>query len=140
MKKRILILFIFLVPWILVATGQRVVTLKECYEKAYASSPVSRENDLLTGIWELKDKNISRSWLPSLDAGGHFIYNSSVVDMSDVLGSLPVPGIADLIRPLPHEQYKVTIEVNQLIYDGGASKRGKELEKTDLAISRKPNE
>lgn len=137
MKRIWLLLFVCGVLRGPVISGQEVVTLKNCYEKAYAASPVSREEGIFSGIWELKDKNLSRAWLPSLDASGNFIYNSSVVDMGDVIGSLPVPGIADLIRPLPHEQYKATIEVNQLLYDGGASKRARELEKTDLEINRK---
>jgi outer membrane protein TolC len=119
---------------------QKLITLKECYEKAYAVSPVSRENKTYTNIWQLKDRNLSKGWLPTLDANGSFVYNSSVVDMSEVLGSLPVPGIAGLIHPLPHEQYKVTLDINQMIYDGGAVKSQRALEKADLDVSRMQTE
>ena len=69
-----------------------------------------------------------------------FVYNSSVIDMTDVLGSLPIPGIAGLIRPLPHEQYKLTVDINQVIYDGGAIKGARALEKADLNINEKQTE
>jgi outer membrane protein TolC len=140
MNKKIMILFILIIPWISCVTGQEILTLKECYDKAYTAAPVAGEKKAYSDIWQLKDKNLSRSWLPTLDANGSFIYNSSVVDMTDVLGSLPLPGIADLIRPLPHEQYKVTLDVNQMIYDGGATRSARALEKADLNINEKQTE
>jgi outer membrane protein TolC len=60
--------------------------------------------------------------------------------MSGVLGSLPIPGIADAIKPLPHEQYKVTVDINQVIYDGGAIKGARALEKADLSVNQKQTE
>lgn len=121
-------------------SGQKIITLKECYERAYAAAPVSAEKGIYDNIWQIKDKNLSKGWLPSLDANGSLIYNSSVVDMTDVIGALPVPGIADLIKPLPHEQYKITLDINQMIYDGGSIKSARALEKADLQINEKQNE
>jgi outer membrane protein TolC len=60
--------------------------------------------------------------------------------MGGILGSLPIPGIADAIKPLPHEQYKITVDINQVIYDGGAVRNAKALEKADLSINRKQTE
>jgi outer membrane protein TolC len=48
---------------------------------------------------------------------------------------LPFPGIADALRPLPHDQYKLTLDINQVIYDGGAIKGAKDLEKADLKVN-----
>jgi len=140
MKRRFLI---FLGAGILACqgmSGQRIITLKECYERAYAAAPISAEKGIYDNIWQIKDKNLSKGWLPSLDANGSLVYNSSVVDMTDVIGALPVPGIADLIKPLPHEQYKITVDINQMIYDGGSIKSARALEKADLQINEKQNE
>ncbi len=137
MEKKILILSLLLIQFCSVMWSQKILTLKECYEKAYIASPVAGEKKTYSDIWQLRDKNLSRAWLPTLDANGSFIYNSSVVDMTDVLGSLPVPGIADMIKPLPHEQYKVTLDINQTIYDGGAIRSSRALEKADLFINEK---
>jgi len=138
MRRRLLILFILIAP--LPVFSQKVMTLKECYEKAYAVAPVSAEKEAFNNIWQIKDKNLTRGWLPTLDANGSFIFNSSVVDMTEVLGSVPIPGIADLIEPLPHEQYKLTVDINQVIYDGGAIKGARALEKTELNINEKQTE
>jgi outer membrane protein TolC len=120
--------------------SQKILTLKECYDMAMAATPIAAEREAYSQISAAKDKNLSKSWFPTLDASGSFIYNSSVVDMTDVLGSLPVPGIADLIKPLPHEQYKLTVDINQVIYDGGAIKGARALEKADLNINQKQTE
>jgi outer membrane protein TolC len=91
-------------------------------------------------ISRLKDENLVKGWLPTLDANGSFIYNSSVLDLSSVLGSLPIPGIAGAIKPLPNEQYKVTVDINQVIYDGGAIKGARALEKAELLVNQKQTE
>ena len=72
------------------------------------ANSLAGEKTAYSDISELKDENLSKEWLPTLDANGSFIYNSSVVDMRGVLGSLPIPGIANAIKPLPNEQYKIT--------------------------------
>lgn len=118
-----------------VILAQNSLTLKECYDRAYANAPISSEKEIYSNIWQLKDNNLSKGWLPTVDMNGNFVYNSSVVDMTEVLGSLPFPGISDLISPLPHEQYKITLDVNQMIYDGGAVKSARNLEKVEGKIN-----
>jgi outer membrane protein TolC len=120
-----------------VIEAQKILTLKECYDLALGKTALAKEKEAYSSIWQLKDKNLLKGWLPTLDANGSFVYNSSVVDMGDILASLPVPGITDFIKPLPHEQYKITIDVNQVIYDGGAVKSARALEEADLRINEK---
>lgn len=117
--------------------AQKVITLKECYESAMNTNPLAGEKAAYSGISELKQKNISAAWYPTLDLNATALYNSDVVDLGKPLGSLPFPGIADAISPLPHDQYKVTIDINQVIYDGGAGKSAKALENADLRVNEK---
>jgi outer membrane protein TolC len=117
--------------------AQQVVTLRECYERAGAESAISSDKEAYSGLWQIRDKNLTREWLPSLDANGSFVYHSSVADLSEVIGGLPVPGLADMIKPMPHEQYRLSLEVNQLIYDGGAVKGARALEKAGYRVSEK---
>jgi outer membrane protein TolC len=139
MKRKILILIV-LVAGSSAISGQKILTLKECYDRAAAKSALASEKEAYSGISALKDLNLSKGWLPTLDANGSFVYNSSVVDMKSALGALPIPGIADAIKPLPHEQYKITVDINQVIYDGGAIKGARELEKADLSVNEKQTE
>jgi outer membrane protein TolC len=107
---------------------------------AKSSTSLSGEKEAYNNISKLKISNLSKGWLPTLDANGSFIYNSSVIDMSNILGSLPIAGIANAIKPLPHEQYKITLDINQVIYDGGAIKGARALEKADLSVNEKQTE
>lgn len=135
MKRKVLIIILFLIPGISMLRGQKVLTLKECYDLSLASNALAGEKNAYSGISALKENNLTKGWLPTLDANGSFVYNSSVIDMSNALGSLPIPGIADAIKPLPHEQYKITLDINQLIYDGGAIKGARDAEKADLKVN-----
>ena len=140
MKRKVLILIILIIPWALTIRAQKILTLKECYDQAMTANPLTGEKEAYNSISKLKDNNLSKGWLPTLDANGSILYNSSVIDMSSVLGSLPIPGIADAIKPLPHEQYKITVDINQVIYDGGAIKSAKTLENAELKVNEKQTE
>ena len=140
MKRKVLILIILIFSCPFILRAQKILTLKECYDMAMSANALAGEKASYSGISKLKDVNLAKGWLPTLDANGSFIYNSSVIDMSSVLGSLPIPGIADAIKPLPHEQYKITVDINQVIYDGGAIKGARALEKADLSINEKQTE
>lgn len=128
------VLLILAAPFI---QAQQVLTLRECYDRAATVSAISSDKEVYSGIWQIRDQNLAREWLPSLDANGSFVYHSSVVDLSEVIGGLPVPGMAGLIRPMPHEQYRLTVEVNQMLYDGGAIRGARALEKAGLRVSEK---
>lgn len=140
MKTSYLILPVVVILSTLPSFSQQKLTLKECYEKAALVNPLSAEKETHAVISGLRDRNISKNRLPSVDAAGSILYNSSVIDLSNTLGQLPFPGIADAIDPLPHEQYKITLELNQVIYDGGAVRSARALEKADLEINLKQTE
>ncbi|HEX2970139.1 MAG TPA: TolC family protein [Bacteroidales bacterium] len=120
--------------------SQKVLTLKECNDAAINASALAGEKSAYSEISAIKDKNIARGWLPTFDLNGSILYNSEVVDLSSILGNLPFPGIADAIKPLPHDQYKLTVDINQVIYDGGAMKSARKLEKADLNVNEKQTE
>ncbi|MGA1977341.1 MAG: TolC family protein [Bacteroidales bacterium] len=140
MKKRALILFLLIMPWLSILRGQKIITLRECYDKASAAAAFADEKTQWSDIWQLRDRNLSKGWLPSLDANGSFAYNSEVIDLGSVLGKLPIPGLANAIKPLPNEQYKMTLDINQVIWDGGAIKSARALEKSDMTLNQKQTE
>jgi Outer membrane protein len=140
MKRNVLIIIVLIISLANTLNAQKILTLKECYDQAMASNALAGEKKGYSDISRLKDENLVMGWLPTLDANGSLIYNSSVVDLSGVLGSLPIPGIANAIKPLPNEQYKITLDINQVIYDGGAIKGARALEKADLSVNEKQTE
>jgi outer membrane protein TolC len=140
MKRKVLISIVLILSWSFIIQAQKILTLKECYDKAVRTNALAGEKEAYNKISKLKDENLSTGWLPTLDANGSLIYNSSVADLSGVIGSLPIPGIAGAIKPSPNEQYKITVDINQTIYDGGATKASRELENADLNINTKQTE
>jgi len=140
MKSNLYFLLAILIELNLSAGAQDALTLKECYDRAIAVNSLSKEKDLYNSIWQLRDENLAKNWLPTLDVNGSFIYNSSVVDLRSTLESLPFPGIADALKPLPNEQYKLTIDVNQVFFDGGLTKNTRALQKADLNLNEKQTE
>jgi outer membrane protein TolC len=140
MKRKFMIISMMLLPCLSELNAQKILTLGECYSGAAASNALVDEKSAYSNIWQLKDQNLLKGWLPSLDANGSFIYNSSVIDLSSTLGSLPIPGIASAIKPLPNEQYKITLDINQAIYDGGAIKNARALGKAELNVNEKQTE
>ncbi len=140
MNRKELIFLAVLILGPMTLQGQKVLTLKECYDQAMMATALAGEKSGYSDISKLNDENLVKGWLPSLDANGSYIYNSSVIDFSGVLGSLPIPGIANAIKPLPNEQYKVTLDINQVIYDGGAIKSARALEKVDMKVNQKQTE
>lgn len=140
MKNRILIFLLIAFIWVPELYSQKIMTLRECYDLAMNANSLAGEKEAYSLISGLNDANLSKSRLPTVDAGATILYNSSVVDMKSVLGEIPIPGIADLIKPLPHEQYKVTVDINQVIYDGGIVRNSRLLEKADLGVNQKQTE
>jgi outer membrane protein TolC len=135
-KFSLIVIFTVLSPGILFS--QKILSLKECYDLAIVKSSLAGEADAYSSISRLNDENLKKGWLPTLDANANAVYNSDVVDFSKTLGA--IPGMSHLITPMPHDQYKVTLDVNQVIYDGGAIKSGRAIEKADQDINRKQTE
>ncbi len=138
MKRKVLILIIMMGLITSPLFSQKIITLKECYDKAMAVNALAGEKEAYSSISALKDENLSKGWLPTLDANASANYMSDVVDFSGALSSLP--GISSVLTPMPHDQYKVTLDINQVIYDGGAIKSGRALEKAELNINEKQTE
>lgn len=120
------------------AMAQKIINLKQCYDAAYTVSSLSKEKEKYSQISSLKQQNLAKSWLPSMDLNGSALYNSDVVDLGSALGNLPIPGIA--IPPMPHDQYKITLDINQVIFDGGAAKSAKAMEQAELMVNEKQTE
>ena len=134
---RFLSVIVFIIFYSNTLYSQKKLTLRECYDMAISADALSGEKASYSAISKLKDNNLTKGWLPTLDANGSFVYNSSVVDIGSELGSLPIPGIGNAIKPLPHEQYKITLDINQVIYDGGAIKSARAAEQADLSVNEK---
>lgn len=113
MKRRILI-FTFIVTS-LMAHSQ---TLIECQLAAEQNYPLIRQRDLIEKTTELTVANIQKGWLPQLSASAQATYQSDVVSWPDQMGTMMKSMGIDM-KGLKKDQYRVGIDLNQTLYDGG---------------------
>ncbi len=136
MNKFIQVLIILLITGVSNIRSQDVISLSSCYTKALENHPQASNKELYQSLWQLKQDNLTTFWYPKIEAGANVLYNSNVTDLGDTFGSLPVPGLADNAPAMPHDQYKFTLDLNQVIYDGGVTKNNRKLEDTSLELSK----
>jgi outer membrane protein TolC len=137
---RISVLLLVIVLINIRLSAQKTVSLEQCYEAAERTSALAGEKEAYRAISGLNDENLAKGWLPTLDVNGSVLYNSSVIDLGSSLGSLPIPGIENAIKPLPHDQYRITLDINQVLFDGGTIRSARKLEKAELAVNSKQTE
>ena len=138
MKRKITIIIILATLSGVIADAQKILTLKECYDMAMATNAIAGEKQAYSNISKIKDEILAKGWLPSLDANASVAYNSDVVDFAAATAT--VPGMASLFHPMPQDQYKLTLDISQVIYDGGAIRSAREMEKADLLLNEKQTE
>lgn len=133
MKKLKIIFLLIFYPGALI-TAQEAISLSDCYSAARSTHPSSNEKQIQNELWQMEDQNLASGWYPEITAGASILYNSNVTDLSEALSAIPVPGITDEIGGMPHDQYKITLDINQVIWDGGAIKNKRKLEEASLLV------
>jgi outer membrane protein TolC len=118
--------------------SQKIVTLWQCYDSAAVATPLSGEGALYSEMSSLRNQNLASAWLPSLDLNGSFSYQSDVTDMTKMLGSIPLP--PGSLPSIPHEQYRATFDVSQVIWDGGVTRSARAVEQVVNELNMKQNE
>jgi len=120
------------------ALSQKIVTLWQCYDSAAVATPLSGEGALYAEMSSLRDQNLAAAWMPSLDLNGSFSYQSDVANITKMLGSIPLP--PGSLPTIPHEQYRGTFDVSQVIWDGGVTRSARAVEQVVNELSMKQNE
>ena len=116
-------LFLLLLSWGATATAQ---TLEECQQAAERNYPLIRQYDLIRQTADLTVANIQRGWLPQVSASAQATYQSDVTSWPSEMRALMNQMGVDL-KGLRKDQYRVGIDVQQSLYDGGAIRSKKEV-------------
>lgn len=110
-----------------------IITLYECHEKARQNHPLKKQTEIRHEIFELNRKNLNRGYLPGFKLNANAVYMSDVVEFDQVMSELSIPGMKTLdLGQMPNDQYKATLDINQVVYDGGMIRYSKELEQAAL--------
>ena len=96
------------------------VSLWDCFKLAVVNYPLYKQKVLNADIHHYHLSNIAKSWYPDVTLNGQATYQSDVVGFGTFTA--------------PNDQYKLAIDINQQLYDGGVSKNRKEIENSDLYL------
>ncbi|WP_323756022.1 TolC family protein [Roseivirga sp.] len=105
MKK---ISFIAMFLFSLLSIAQEQLSLEECYKLVSVNYPLALQNEILTRQNTIDIDITNTGKLPQFDLNAQVTYQSDVIEV-------PFPGAT----PLNKDQYRATVSVNQLIYNGG---------------------
>ena len=109
-------LFVAMMLLPLLAQGQ---TLEECQQAAERNYPLISQYGLIEKTTDLTVSNLSKGWLPQVTASAQATYQSDVVAWPDQMQTIYQQMGLDL-KGLKKDQYKVGIDVQQMVFDGGA--------------------
>ena len=93
-------------------------TLAECKEKAKNNYPGIRKYELISLSEEYSLANASRAWLPQIGFSAQATYQSDVVRWPEQFESMLASAGIDM-PGLQNDQYKVQLDIQQTIWDGG---------------------
>ncbi len=100
--------------------------LEDCLNWARANFPLLQKQNLQNQDMELQLKNIRSAYLPQLFVNGQLTYQSDVPELG-------LPGFPDL--GIPQTQYRVALNLEQIIYDGGTTKARRLLSEAENAAA-----
>lgn len=121
--KGILTFILGMVPLLLPA--QQVLTLEECLSLAEKNYPLVRQKVLLEQQFQSEVNILEMQKLPKLDLNAQSTYQSEVT-------RIPIDLPNTTILPPNKDQYRATLDVNQLIYNGGSIAANARLKEAEL--------
>ena len=94
-------------------------TLEECQQAAEKNYPLIKQYGLIAKTTQLTVKNIQKGWLPQVTASAQATYQSAVTAWPESMQTM-YQQMGLNMKGLSKDQYKIGIDLQQTIYDGGA--------------------
>ena len=94
-------------------------TLEECQQAAEKNYPLIKQYGLIAKTTQLTVKNILKGWLPQLTASAQATYQSAVTAWPESMQTM-YQQMGLNMKGLRKDQYKIGVDLQQTIYDGGA--------------------
>ncbi len=132
MKK----LFLALTMLPMLALGQ---TLEECQQAAEKNYPLIQQYGLIEKTTELTVSNIQKGWLPQVSVSAQATYQSDVTAWPGEMKTM-MTGMGIDMKGLTKDQYRVGIDVQQTIYDGGVIGSQKRIAREEGKVQAAQNE
>lgn len=129
MRKLLTIVVIFVISPTL-----KGITLDECYRLSRDNYPMIRQYDVVSKLADFSFSNASRGYLPQIAFLGEATYQNDVPrfpdDMNKMFASLGYD-----FKGLSRDQYKLMLQLSQVIWDGGAIQGERDAVKAEEKVS-----
>lgn len=100
------------------------LTLDECQQLARENYPLLQKYDLIKQTAAYSIENINKGYLPQLSLSGQASYQSETTGLPDALKSM----LANSgYKGMEKDQYRIALELNQVLWDGGNIKAQKKV-------------
>jgi len=126
MRKYVLIILFFTT---IVQVDAQTISLKVCQDSAVKNYPNIRQILLNSETYELNIKNIKTNYYPKLNLNGQASYQSEVTKIPE----MPLPAFD--VPEISKDWYKINLDIEQMIYDGGITAGQKKVEVARHEIS-----
>ena len=133
MMRKLIFLFL-MVP--VSAFGQ---TLEACQQAAEHNYPLIRQYGLIEKTTAVTESNLRKGWLPQLSATAQATYQSAVTAFPDDMQSL-YQQMGITMEGLSKSQYRIGLDVQQSVYDGGNIRSQKEIARRQGEVQAAQNE
>ncbi len=124
MRQRTTSIFIMFALAASALQAQDRLSLDECRRRAVDNYPLIRQYKLVEQSAQYTLENVSKNYLPQIGINAQATYQSDVtrlnIDQSSLPFKLNVPSVNK-------DQYKATVDVSQLVWDGGATSSQKKM-------------
>jgi outer membrane protein TolC len=96
----------------LFSVAQQTLSLEDCYALVNTNYPLAKQNELLQQKSSLDIDVLNKGKLPKIDLNAQASYQSEVTQLP-----ISLPNVT--VNPANKDQYKATLDFNQLLYNGG---------------------
>lgn len=104
---------------IMLSSVSRAQTLEECQQAAEKNYPLIKQYGLIAKTTQLTVKNIQKGWLPQVTASAQATYQSAITAWPESMQTM-YQQMGLNMKGLRKDQYKISVDLQQTIYDGGA--------------------
>lgn len=121
------------------AMMSQTLTLDECQRLAQENYPLIKRYSLIEQTTSYTLQNISKGWLPQLSASAQATLQSDVMSFPNSFKNIMAQTGQEL-KGLSKNQYRVGIDLNQMVYDGGSISNQRKVAQLQGDVQKAQNE
>jgi outer membrane protein TolC len=129
MKRKIHLLVLFLIFYgFTIAQQPQALSLDSCRVLALKHNPLAQQAGLYASMQQIKDEATVRGYFPQVAINGQATWQSEVTSLPIHIPNVDIP-------TLSQDNYRLSLDINQLIWDGGVLKSQQQLDISLLEIN-----